>query len=135
MSIGDISLFIFHEEAVINTSDSVQDLIPLREPTFFILLSLAAGPRHGYAIMKDVAALSADRVQLSTSTLYTALKRQLDIAWINRDEDPAGEASGRERKFYRLTALGREVLEAEIARLEGLVSTARGRVTRGEVWG
>jgi DNA-binding PadR family transcriptional regulator len=126
---------IFFEEAVINTPGNLQDVIPLREPTFFILLSLAAGPRHGYAIMKDVASLSADRVQLSTSTLYTALKRQLDQAWIDRDEDPAAEASRRERKFYRLTDLGRGVLEAEIARLEGLVATARGRVVRGEAWG
>jgi DNA-binding PadR family transcriptional regulator len=123
------------EEAVINTSNRGQDVIPLREPTFFILLSLTAGPSHGYAIMKDVASLSDHRVRLSTSTLYTALKRQLDLAWIHREADPDGKDSGRERKFYRLTDLGREVLEAEVARLEGLVLTARKRVFGGEVWG
>ena len=123
------------EEAVIDTSHRVKDVIPLREPTFLILLSLAASPRHGYAIMKDVSSLSKHRVRLSTSTLYTALKRHLDLGWICREADPAADENGRERKFYRLTELGREVLEAEVARLEGLVSTARRRVIRGKVWG
>ncbi len=107
--------------------DNIQDLIPLREPTFFILLSLATGPRHGYLIMKDAAYLSEDRVTLSTSTLYTALKRLLDQGWIRREDDPDSKESGRERKVYRLTDLGLRVLEAEVDRLEDLVFAARRR--------
>lgn len=110
---------------------NTQDFIPLREPTFFILLSLATEPRHGYAIMKDVIFLSENRVLLSTSTLYTALKRLLGQGWISREDDPAAEEHGRERKFYRLTDLGRRVLAAEVERLDGLLLAARQR-TVGE---
>ncbi len=112
---------------------------PLTEATYFILLSLAPGPRHGYAIMKDVRALSHGRVALSTGTLYTALKRQLDSGWIRRaddtqgtnksapesEEDHASGITGRQRKAYSLTSLGRQVLQAEVQRLEGLVSAAQ----------
>lgn len=102
----------------------VQQQLPLTESTFFIILSLAPGPRHGYAIMKEVEALSDDRVTLSTGTLYGALKRMLDAAWIERAEDPEGDESVRERKAYRLTTLGRRILEAETARLRKLATVA-----------
>lgn len=108
-----------------------QDFIPLHEPTFFILLSLATEPRHGYAIMKDVIFLSEKRVLLSTSTLYTALKRLLGQGWISREDDPASKENGRERKFYRLTDLGRRVLEVEVERLDGLVLAAHQRAVGG----
>ena len=82
-------------------------LLPLQEPTFFILLSLASGSKHGYAIMKDVAALSGGKVRMGTGTLYGALSRLLDQNLIERmddlDEDPTGESGGRIRKAYRLT--------------------------------
>jgi DNA-binding PadR family transcriptional regulator len=104
-----------------------QDLIPLREPTFFILLSLASGPQHGYMIMKDIAEMSAERVTLSTSTLYTALKRLLDQGLIRREDDPNASENNRERKVYSLTATGRQILEAEVERLDHLVVTARHR--------
>ncbi len=109
----------------------VQSQLPLTEATYFILLSLAPGPRHGYAIMKDVRALSHGRVSLSTGTLYTALKRQLDSGWIHRAGDSPGtnggsiETGGRQRKAYSLTSLGRHILQAEVRRLEGLVSAAQ----------
>lgn len=105
----------------------VESNLPLSESAFLILLSLAPGPRHGYAIMKDVAALSSGRVQLSTGTLYGALKRMLADDWIERTEDPTGEAAGeagRRRRSYVLTDLGRGVLQAEIARLRSLVTAA-----------
>jgi DNA-binding PadR family transcriptional regulator len=122
-------------------SGEIQSQLPLTEATYFILLSLAPGPRHGYAIMKDVLALSHGRVTLSTGTLYTALKRQLDSGWIRRanhgpraDEDKLGtrkeqpaDIDGRRRKEYNLTPLGRHILQAEVKRLEGLVSAAQVR--------
>lgn len=103
--------------------------LPMSESTFLILLSLAPGPKHGYAIMKDVAALSGDRVQLSTGTLYGALKRLLADEWIQRAEvdPPPGSAAGktgRRRRDYVLTDLGRGLLEAEVARLRSLVAAA-----------
>ena len=92
--------------------------LPLTEATYYILLSLAPEARHGYAIMKDVRALSKNRVVLSTGTLYGALKRLLEQEWILRVDDPDSNGDGRERKLYRLTQLGRGVLEAEVARLD-----------------
>jgi DNA-binding PadR family transcriptional regulator len=106
----------------------LQDQLPLTESTFFILLSLAAGPQHGYAILKEVAALSDGRVVLSTGTLYGALKRLLDGGWLERFEDAEPEPSGRERKAYRLTSLGRCILEAETKRLRTLAGMAELRL-------
>jgi DNA-binding PadR family transcriptional regulator len=100
--------------------------LPLSEAVFFILLSLAPGPRHGYAIMKDVETLSDSRVSLSTGTLYGALKRLLDSKWISRIEE-TGNGSGRERKSYILTQLGRGILEAETVRMQNLVIVAQKR--------
>ena len=99
--------------------------LPLREPTFFILLSLSPGPKHGYAILKEVESLSEGRVKLSTGTLYGAIKRLLDRGWIRRVDDPIPNDTDRERKSYDLTELGRRVLNAEIARLQKLVSVAQ----------
>jgi len=75
--------------------------------------------------MKDVRYLSEDRVILSTGTLYGALKRLLDQSWILRVDDPHGNGSGRVRKVYRLTDLGRLVLQTEVMRLNSLVSAAQ----------
>ncbi len=99
--------------------------LPLTEATYYILLSLAQGARHGYAIMKDVRALSRERVVLSTGTLYGALKRLLEMEWILRVDEPEADGNGRERKLYNLTRLGRRVLEAEVARLDALLESAR----------
>ena len=72
----------------------IESNLPLSESTFLILLSLAPGPKHGYAIMKEVAALSGNRVQLSTGTLYGALGRLLSQGLIEQapDEGPDGLA-------------------------------------------
>jgi DNA-binding PadR family transcriptional regulator len=105
-----------------------QNNLPMTETTFFILLSLAPGPSHGYAIMKDVQQLSQTRVVLSTGTLYGALKRLLELHWIERTDDPAEGENGRERKSYRLTQLGQVALDGEIERLNGLLSAAGQRV-------
>ena len=101
--------------------------LPLREPTFLILLSLSPGPRHGYAILKEVESLSEGRVKLSTGTLYGAIERLLEQGWIGRVEDPLPNETNRERKAYELTELGHTVLNAEIVRLGKLVSLAKSR--------
>ncbi len=106
---------------------NIQAYLPLTEATFFILLSLSPGRKHGYAIMKDVQALSDRRVVLSTGTLYGSLKRLLEQGWIRRVEDRSAPDTARERKAYALTDLGHRVLNAEIVRLENLVQAAQQR--------
>jgi DNA-binding PadR family transcriptional regulator len=109
--------------------DVIRENLPLTEATFYILLSLSPEPKHGYAIMKDVEALSEGRVRLSTGTLYGALKRLLEGSWIKRvdevDTPFTDQTAIRSRKAYGLTELGHRMLKAEIARLEHLTATAR----------
>lgn len=103
----------------------IQSNLPLTETTFFILLSLAPQPKHGYAIMKDVEALSHGRVRLSTGTLYGAIKRMLEQGWIERIDEDGGKENGRIRKSYQLTDIGRRILEAERERLGALMAAAQ----------
>ena len=120
------------------TDGRTTDALPLQEPTLFILLSLAPGQKHGYAILKDVEALSHGKVRLSTGTLYGALSRLLEQGWIERapDDDADGNGAsggpGRPRKAYRLTDLGRRVLAAETERLQALAALARRRLSTAE---
>lgn len=105
-------------------AQGVVDELPLSEPVFLIMASLAPGPRHGYAILKDVSELSQGRVQLSTGTLYGAIKRLLDEGWIQRAPDPQPANGNRERKSYVLTPHGRKVLAAESNRMQRLAEMA-----------
>jgi DNA-binding PadR family transcriptional regulator len=104
--------------------DDIQSSLPLTEVTYFILLSLTPKPQHGYAIMKDVHILSGERISLSTGTLYGAIKRLLEQRWIVRIDDPDSNGSRRKRIVYRISDLGLRVLEAEVRRLNNLVSAA-----------
>ncbi len=90
-----------------------------------MLLSLAPGPKHGYAILKEVEGLSDGRLKLSTGTLYGAIQRLLEQGCIRRVEDPLPNDTDRERKTYDLTDLGRRMLNAEIERLRKLVAVAQ----------
>lgn len=104
------------------------DVIPLRQPTFFILLSLAPGKKHGYAILKDVEELSGGKTRLSTGTLYEALGRLLDQGLIKRVGNDEDGKAGLPRKAYALTNSGRRALEAEMSRMESLAALARTRL-------
>lgn len=97
-------------------------LPPLQEPTFYILLSLRAGEKHGYAILKDVAQLSGQQLKLSTGTLYGALNRLLDQGLIERID---GEDGARGKKAYRLTPAGLEVFAADVSRMNRLLQAVR----------
>jgi DNA-binding PadR family transcriptional regulator len=104
--------------------------LPLSEPVLLVLLSLAEQPRHGYSILKDVERMSGGRVKLSTGTLYGALRRLLEEAWIERIEE---DESPRDRRPYRLTSRGRRNLQLEVARMKQLTKLAALRVARKEV--
>jgi DNA-binding PadR family transcriptional regulator len=102
---------------------------PLTEPVLLILMSLAAQPRHGYALIKDIEALSRHRVRLSTGTLYGALRRLLDEGWIKRFEQ---EDTSRDKQAYRLTSEGRRQLELELDRFRELSRAGFARLRLGE---
>lgn len=108
-----------------NSPRDPRALLPLTPLAFQVLLALAEETRHGYGIIQEVEARTDGLIKLRTGTLYTLLQRLLDEDLI----EPAGGAepadpSGR-RRYYRLTELGRGVLEAEALRLEDLVFEAR----------
>lgn len=98
----------------------------MREPTFLILTALVDQPRHGYGIIQEVAALSADRVVLLPGTLYTALDRLAAQGLVQRDREEVTD--GRLRRYYRLTSEGLAVLDAETARLRQLATVAEARL-------
>ncbi|HLK68018.1 MAG TPA: helix-turn-helix transcriptional regulator [Bryobacteraceae bacterium] len=102
---------------------------PLTEPVLMILLSLAEKPRHGYSLLKDIESLSNGRVQLSTGTLYGALRRLLEDLWIERFEQ---DDTSREKQAYRLTPVGRKQLHAELERMKQLTRMATARLRTKE---
>lgn len=102
---------------------------PLSEPVLLILTSLAAHPRHGYALIKDIELLSSGRVRMSTGTLFGALRRLLEDGWIERFEQ---EDTARQKQAYRLTATGRRQLEWELDRLKQLTRAGFARLRASE---
>ncbi len=97
----------------------------ISEPVFLILLSLYAGQKHGYAILKDIERLSQNSVLLSTSTLYGALGRLEEQGYVERIPAAGAPGPGLPRKVYTLTARGRSLLHAESLRVQRLADLAR----------
>ena len=103
-----------------------QKFIPLKNQWFHIMLSLASGEQHGYGIMQEVLNRTTGKVRLWPATLYGSIKRLIEADLIEEsDERPAPELDDARRRYYRLTALGRRVLDAECERLQDLVRTIR----------
>lgn len=103
-------------------------LLPLSPQVFQILIALAAGDQHGYAIMQEVATRSGGKMRLSPGTLYGSIKRMLEqgvIVELSDRERPSGGADDERRRYYRLTPFGRKVAKAEAARLAESLEQAR----------
>ena len=95
-------------------------------PVLHILVALADGDRHGYAIMQEVAARTDGAVRLGPGTLYGSIKRLIEAELIEEShERPAPELDDARRRYYRLTTFGRRVLDAESERLQELVHAIR----------
>jgi DNA-binding PadR family transcriptional regulator len=90
-----------------------------------VMLALADGPRHGYAIMEEVEQSSGGRVRVGPGTLYEALqslekKDFVELAPSKPDDDPR-------RRYHKLTPLGRRVLQAEADRLADLMQVMQAK--------
>src|SRR5262245_26837672 len=96
-------------------------LIPLTPALFHVLLSLADGDKHGYAILKEVESRTEGAVVLSPGTCYGIVKRLLAEGLIRE----AASLSDERRTAYRLTPFGRKVARAEAERLRALVASAK----------
>lgn len=100
------------------TNRDIDKHLPLSEATFYIM-ALLAEPRHGYAVMQEVAALTGGAVAIGPGTIYgafTALEREKLIEFVTEEQ---------RRKSYRLTARGHQVLALQLARLRLMVTTAQ----------
>jgi DNA-binding PadR family transcriptional regulator len=96
----------------------------LTAAVFHILLALAGGELHGYGILKEVLRHTDGAVRLGPGTIYGTLQRLMESGWVEESEGPATAVDQR-RRHYRLTRPGRQALEAEVKRMEGLVRAAR----------
>jgi DNA-binding PadR family transcriptional regulator len=96
--------------------------LPLNPATLHILLALASEDLHGYAIMQQVSSQSEGRYKLGPGTLYDNLQRLLQQSLV---QESSRAGSDPRRRYYRLTALGRGVLAAEISRLESMIREAK----------
>lgn len=107
------------------------DFLPLTPAIAHILLALADGDRHGYGIMQEVERLTSGSVRMGPGTLYGTIKRMLGSGLAaEADERPDPDLDDERRRYYRMTPLGRAVLQAETARMEALVSAARAKRVR-----
>ena len=100
--------------------------IPLTPAVFHILLALADGEKHGYAIMKEVESTTEGALTMGPGTLYGSIKRMLTAGLIRESQErPDPERDDARRRYYELTDYGRRVLAAEAQRLAQALRVAR----------
>lgn len=107
----------------------IQPFAALTAAEFQVLVALADGEKHGYAIGKEIAERTDGQVQLRAATLYTVIKRLLENGLIEEDvARPDPELDDVRRRYYRLSARGRKAAEGEARRLEATVKQARAKL-------
>lgn len=92
---------------------------------FHILLALADGAQHGYAIRSSVRRRTDGAVKLYPATLYGSVRDMSERGLIEALEGTDDPDDDQRRRYYRLTPAGRDALRAEVARLQALVDHAR----------
>jgi len=98
---------------------------PLKPSTYYVLLALADGERHGYAIMQAVTDMTGGRETILPGTLYAAIARMVDEGLVEERDAPHDASGGPRRRYYRSTRLGRVAARAESERLQALLDIAR----------
>ena len=110
------------------TTQNPEDFLPLTPAVFHILLALADGEKHGYAIMSDVENNTNGRVKMGPGTLYGSIKRMLGTGLIEEsDERPDPAMDDQRRRYYKLTGLGAKVARAETRRMTELLALAEAK--------
>jgi DNA-binding PadR family transcriptional regulator len=109
------------------TADRPGDFLPLPAATLHILLALAEGERHGYAIIQDVEARTDGELRMSAGTLYRSVARMVEQGLIAEVTRRRTKADDERRRYYKLTPLGMAVARGEVRRLSQLVQMARAR--------
>jgi DNA-binding PadR family transcriptional regulator len=107
--------------------EDLSPFLPLSPAALHILLCLAGEPQHGYAIMQEVARQSGGQYKLGPGTLYDNLQKLMSQALVEEAPRPAVNDDPR-RRYYRVTAFGRRVLEADVDRLKNVVREAATRL-------
>jgi DNA-binding PadR family transcriptional regulator len=111
-----------------NRTKNVDAMLPLTPAVFHILLALSDGERHGYAIMREVAAHTNGALQLGPGTLYGCLKRMLTARLVSEaGERPDPELDDERRRYYCITDFGARTVRAEAERLAVAVSAAQAK--------
>ena len=108
-----------------NDPESVEALLPLPPATFHILLSVANGERHGYAIIQEVEEATDGELKLSAGTLYRSIARMVEQGLIAEVAKRRTPEEDERRRYYRITTFGTAVARAEAARLSQLLRLAR----------
>ena len=108
--------------------EGVEALLPLPPVTFHILIALADTPRHGYAIIQDVALRTGGDVHLGAGTLYRSIHRMLEQGLVAEARSrPSPDLDDARRIYYEISPLGAAVARAEARRLAQLLDLARAR--------
>jgi DNA-binding PadR family transcriptional regulator len=102
--------------------------LPLSPTVLHVLLALADGDKHGYAIIKEVKRRTSGDVELGASSLYSVLKRmEADGLVLETEDRPDPALDDERRRYYRLSPFGRDVTLAELRRLESILDQARAK--------
>ena len=108
------------------TETEPAEMPPLTPAVFHVLLALADGERHGYAIMQEVAENTGGQIKMGPGTLYGTIKRLLEAQMIEEsDERPDPDLDDDRRRYYRLTGLGQRAVKAEALRYAAMAEVAR----------
>jgi DNA-binding PadR family transcriptional regulator len=111
------------------TQNTAEHFLPLSLPIFHMLLALSEGERHGYALKREILQRTQGKLNLGSGALYGSINKMLEAELIaESDERPDPHLDDERRRYYRITPLGRRVLQSEALRLRHLVRLAESKL-------